>query len=280
MSCALCFADHAEAVTCEAYAFPPTIADVVISSEEVDDSMLRGSDDDLQDPGIVPGAAVRGVWGQGCGESQGVIVSVGIERVTRSSYGFAVTEKIKRMCVVCWEDGHESRDDFCVTDTLKNHYANHTGVGVYLEGFLVAGWESQTKAWKSHRADVKACAEAHMVKVKAARVAQCLAWDAEHADAKRMPYGNRSGELARFQPIPGGVRIWCKDVAREIKIGEVIRYGGYNFDYTGTLVKVTAGMIVYNDHGQEKRLRADKFVKENLEFDLEHSNRQRAAWSD
>lgn len=312
MSCPLCFAAHSESVTCEAaYSAgaddnTPRVANVsrVSVPRGVSVSFPRAvmsNDPSFAVAGVGgevpaalrPGMTVRGVWGQGCGEADGVVVEVVGRGTPRRAYcggGFGSALQLSETVTpwrvrVVWENGRETLEDKSPSDTFADYLANRRGVGVYLLEREASGdWRTRAAEWKAEAARVKAAEEVKAA-TERARVAElCAAWDLEYPAAKRLPNARGGGRgECRFQPIDGGegVRVWDDGArAKEYRAGDTIRHGGYNFDYVGKFVRATAGMAFYTEHGEAKRMTAERFCSENLSFDPVRSAEERSQWTD
>lgn len=72
------------------------------------------------------------------------------------------------------------------------------------------------------------------------------------------------------------------DVDRTFAEGDIAVYDSYNFDYTGTITKISEKCVTIEEqHGKRtKRLDLATFAHRNYKFDLEKSTQQRMAWYD
>lgn len=73
-----------------------------------------------------------------------------------------------------------------------------------------------------------------------------------------------------------------EDVDRTFAEGDVCRYDSYNFDFCGTIERITDKTVrIKEDHGgRMHQLDLATFANKNYKFDLEKSNAERAAWHD
>lgn len=72
------------------------------------------------------------------------------------------------------------------------------------------------------------------------------------------------------------------DVDRKFAEGDTAVYDSFNFDFLGTITKISDKSVTIEPQfgSRTKRLDLATFANRNYKFDLEKSNEQRASWSD
>jgi hypothetical protein len=106
-----------------------------------------------------------------------------------------------------------------------------------------------------------------------------------------MSYGGQStGMFAEFGKTEDGknkVHLTGRyggyaDVDITFTEGDTAIYDSYNFDFLGTITKITDKAVTIEPQygSRTKRLDLATFANRNYKFDLDKSNAERAAWSD
>jgi hypothetical protein len=235
--------------------------------------MLREKRTDAP-PALLPlGTPLVGRWGMGIPESRGMIIAYATANRYATGFGPGAREYTVQQYRVINEDGGESTSEMHQDGALSP-------IGWYANGAPVEGWEALAQSWRDAKAaraveaNTKAAADA------ATALATIAAWEAEGGGTQVDTY---HGALWSAVSPTGAWRLWRKTgtpVAREFKVGDVVRHGSYNLDYLGKLVKVTKSFITYTEYGKEKRQAIRTMAWRNIDFDLEKSLKRNAEWYD
>ena len=212
------------------------------------------------EPILPPGTRVHGIWGQGCGESEGIIVGLHSEDSgwsKRPSYW------------IVNEQGSRSAGELHQAGALS-------GIGWYpVAGGPLPGWESVVSGWEAAKAAKDAAAQAAKDAAAAKALSLITGWEVE------TPGLDCDGIMSAVSP-DGAWRVWSRKAAsaREFHPGDSIVVGSYNLTYFGTLTKATAKTIFFKQYGKPKKALARKLAFYNYKLDLEKEMARNANWSD
>jgi hypothetical protein len=216
----------------------------------------RGQDAAPAEPILPPGTRVHGRWGQGCVGTDGIIV--GIHAAGRRPVYWIVNEQGCRSASELHQEGALSP------------------IGWYVDGGPLPGWEAVVSGWQAAKAAKDAAAQAAKEAASAAALALIAVWESE------TPGIDANGIMSAVGP--GGTwRLWSRKgmaSAREFRPGDSIVVGSYNLTYFGTLTKVTAKTICYEEHGKPKKALARKLANYNYALDLDREMQRNANWTD
>jgi len=218
------------------------------------------------------GTPVRANWGQGCGESDGLIVGHAEPQRYRQRDG---SDHVVHQYRILSEEGNEGVSE------LRDDKGGPSPIGWHVAGTPAEGWEAQAQAWRDAAAKRKADAEAAQAAKDAATLATIAAWKAE-AGADVTVVDSYCGKV--FSAIgPGGSwRLWreTRPACREVKPGDQVCTGSYNLVYMSPMVRVTKGMVFFNDYGKEKRMTIAKLASKNVDLDVERAAKRNREWMD
>jgi hypothetical protein len=225
-----------------------------------------------------PGDRVHGVWGQGCGSSEGIILRLhGTHRIQLGMLGPVIEQP---QAWILTDDGRE----ICSDVRWKDDGASISPIGWWHRG-PCADWEQVAAAWRSaaKRRDKEEAARRE-TEYQAA-LATMREWEASARALLR--WMSRCGTscavvLTADQRI--GLGAWHAErreaTTSAFGVGDKVKIGSYNFDYIGTLQAISGKTVRVLDHDRVRRFTLRQFYDLNIGWTTAKGAATYAAWQD